>query len=385
MSIPLTRLTRSTRRAFRLAAPCLAAAIAAISCGSPNKPTPTPTPTLAVTAVSPSAVASSGGTSITVTGTNFGADAKLLIDGIAVADAIVSGTTAITATAPAHAAGIANLTVTSGGVSAPFTGSFTYVAPTGANAKPVISQIRTTGPWPGQPAFANVGDAIGVVATVSDSETPVSQLTYTWTASAGTISDTLASATWTAPSSLSTSPATVTITLTVTETFTEAGLVQKQSTTSPVTVILHDTQKEILDMGEDFLTQFSLQRQTPNQILHNFSDVPQICDGRDSEKTDVEHNQATFQILSFSITRLLPVNISFGASWPPKGVRADANSRFRVHWESRGLSTGQIEIADGIDYVTGVLDGNQWWLCHSSFEGTSTNQSTGKTTKLIVR
>ena len=40
---------------------------------------------------------------------------------------------------------------------------------------------------------------------------------------------------------------------------------------------------------------------------------------------------------------------------------------------------GTREVTDGKDNVTAVLENNQWRLCHSDFEGTSTIPSTGLT------
>jgi hypothetical protein len=50
-----------------------------------------------------------------------------------------------------------------------------------------------------------------------------------------------------------------------------------------------------------------------------------------------------------------------------------------VHWEVTYRSNGQREITDGVDYVTAVLENNRWLLCHSDFEGTATNLTTGIT------
>ncbi len=371
MSTPLTR------RVFRMAAP-LFAAVAALSCGSPVTPQ---TATLAVTAVSPSSVTTGGGTTITVSGTNFGSDARILVDGTALTGLTVSGTTSLAGTTPAHAAGIVNLTVTSGGKSAPFTGSFSYVAPSGANTPPVISEIRTIGSRKNQPStFADINDQIAVIATVSDKETPLSQLTYAWTASAGTFSGTGSTVTWTAPSSLTVLPTTVTLQLAVTETFTEGGLTHKQTTTSAVAVYVHDSNKEMLDLGEDFLRLFSIQV-PPAQVLHNFS---QTCDdgrGYEDEYGDVVHNQVTFtQLPTWQIVRLPPVTLNFGGTcfFGKDGVKskhADACARLHAHWDAKhdrdpkDPSFGMVDHTDGVDMVTGVLENNQWRICHSSFVG----------------
>jgi hypothetical protein len=59
------------------------------------------------------------------------------------------------------------------------------------------------------------------------------------------------------PATVSPTPSPVTATLTVTETFVEGSVTHKNVTTAPFVMQVHDSQKEILDMGEDFLTLFS--------------------------------------------------------------------------------------------------------------------------------
>src|SRR5215471_4087878 len=86
-----------------------------------------------------------------------------------------------------------------------------------ANNLPVIDSVTFQGTRPKEPVdFADVGEAVPVVAKVHDDETPADQLDYQWSATAGTFSGTGASVTWTAPASAQT-PADVTITLKVVE------------------------------------------------------------------------------------------------------------------------------------------------------------------------
>jgi hypothetical protein len=364
----MERSTGSTRRAGRAAALVLAAAAAA-NCNGPI--TPGGTAKLAVTAVSPSSVTTGGGTVITVTGTNFGSDAKVFIDSVALTNITVTGTTSITGTTSAHAAGTANLSVTSGGSTVPFTGTFSFVAPSGANAPPVISLIRTVGPRVNQPAsFADIGDSVAVIATVTDATTPINQLTYAWTASTGTITGATSSATWVAPSTLATSPTTVTIQLTATETFTENSITHRQSTSSTVAVFLHDSNKELLDMSVDFLQLFS--QQAPYEaVLHNFVQSCYGAHGYADEKGDIEHNQATFtQLPTWVLTRLPPVTLNFGGSCSlptREPVLGDACARVHAHWDVQPKAGGPVEHANGVDQLTAMLENNQWRLCDSSF------------------
>ena len=54
-------------------------------------------------------------------------------------------------------------------------------------------------------------------------------------------------------------------------------------------------------------------------------------------------------------------------------ANVDACSSHTVHWEINQIPGGQRVITDGIDYVSSVLENNQWRLCHSDFIGSSRN------------
>ncbi len=104
-----------------------------------------PPPT--VTAVSPNQGNTAGGTSITVTGTNFTGATSVTIGGSAAQFVNVVSATSITAVIPAHAAGVVDLTVTTpAGTSATNAADqFTYVAPVPA----VTGVSPATGPLAG--------------------------------------------------------------------------------------------------------------------------------------------------------------------------------------------------------------------------------------------
>jgi len=78
------------------------------------------------------------------------------------------------------------------------------------NTPPVVQSIVA-----GSDAHAEVGSPIALTATVTDAETPVDQLTYTWSAPTGTFSGSGASVTWT-PGAEAKTPADIIVTLTVT-------------------------------------------------------------------------------------------------------------------------------------------------------------------------
>ena len=87
----------------------------------------TPAPT--VTAVAPSSGTTLGGTSVTITGTNFTGATAVTFGGTAATGVTVVSATSITATTPAHAVGVVNVVVTTPGGSGTGTGVYTYVTP----------------------------------------------------------------------------------------------------------------------------------------------------------------------------------------------------------------------------------------------------------------
>ncbi len=92
-----------------------------------------------ITAISPSTGPTDGGTSVIITGTNFTGATSVTIGGLAAANVAVVSATSITATTPAHAAGLVDVVVTTPGGVGTGVGLFTYVAPPNA---PTVSTIN---------------------------------------------------------------------------------------------------------------------------------------------------------------------------------------------------------------------------------------------------
>ena len=100
-------------------------------------------------AIAPSSGVTTGGTSVTVTGTNFGGGSTVTIGGQACTSPTVVSPTSLTCTAPAGAVGTADVVVTSSGQSATLANGFTYVlgvpgAPTSVVATAGTSSITVT-------------------------------------------------------------------------------------------------------------------------------------------------------------------------------------------------------------------------------------------------
>jgi hypothetical protein len=371
----------SRSRAVLLLAPALFFA------GCSGSPTAPATPVLKVTSISPAAGSTTGGTMVTVIGTEFGSDATLTVGGVVADKVVIQGATTMTAIIGAHAAGTGDVVVTSGGKSATLPRAFTFDAPTGSNQPPVVAGIRSQGGRPNQPAtFADLNDTITLVPTVFNAETTGVTLTYAWSGP-GTFSNTTDGTTmWHLPATAGATPSAMTATLVVSESFTEGAVTHMQaSAPGTFTLQVHDSRKEILDMGEDFLTLFSQSSVPTSQVLHNFSTTCDDGSGRADEESDVNDNRHDYteDFSAFRITRREPFSINFGGTCYTSDGRGqnhtDACSSFAVHWESTKKSSGVKGITNGVDFVSAVLENNQWKLCHSSFVGTESYPTLGIT------
>jgi hypothetical protein len=80
-----------------------------------------------ITTISPNSGSTSGGTAVTITGTNFVSGATVTFGGTGATGVTVVSSTSITATTPAHAAGAVNVVVTDSKGSGTLTNGFTYI------------------------------------------------------------------------------------------------------------------------------------------------------------------------------------------------------------------------------------------------------------------
>jgi len=249
-------------------------------------------------------------------------------------------------------------------------------SPSGASA-PVITAFHSIGSRPNQPSgFADVGETVTVSASISNDGRGI--LSYAWSGP-GTFTGTGPTVLWTAPNLPLTTPSTQGLTLTVTERYDEGGVTHTNTTSNTFRMRVHDSQKEILDMGEDFLTLFSRNEVPTDTVLHNFSTACDGGRGRLDEASDTSNARLKYHqdFSKFRITRAPPVRFNFGGACLAFGSRlrpADACSLFTVHWEftylvpEDGHKAGDRGVTDGMDHVTAVLEGDNWKLCHSDFE-----------------
>lgn len=255
-------------------------------------------------------------------------------------------------------------------------------SPTGpsTHSTATIAGIRSSGTRFREPSgFADLGETLTVTATVLNLDPTADSVEYRWSGP-GTFSGDGPTVSWRAPAALSKTPETLTLTLSVIERHQRARIFEGTRTSQTFTVRVHDSQKEILDMGDDFLTLFSRNQVPTNEVLHNFSTTCDGGRGRTNEASDTDAARAKYQqdFSRFRIERLPPVTYNFGGACLVFGSRirpADACSLFRVHWEftylvaEDGHKPGDRGVTDGVDSVTAVVENGDWRLCHSDFNG----------------
>jgi hypothetical protein len=359
----------------------LAAAMAAGSCGSPTQPSTT----LTVSSITPTSGTTLGGTRVTITGSDFSAGATVTVGGVAATDVTVSGSGMLTAVTAQHAAGTADVVVTSGGKTGRLSVGFTYVAPAiTTNTLPVIGVMTARGRRPNQPAqLADLDEQIGVTAVVTDAETPPAQLTYEWSSNAGgTFIGSGASVDWRAPLSPPLIPITATLTLTVIERYASvdsSGLpvTQENRVSKFITVSVHDSKKEVGDMARQFLLDFSDSSiQDVPYIMRNFTDVGFCAGDKADETNDVTNNRRNKRITSFRVDPP-SVTVNFQGICPYRAKPGDACAQVAVDWRDVSLVGGPPSHVAGTDQVTAVYLAAQdrWALCGSDFDGV--NLTTG--------
>lgn len=168
-----------------------------------------------VSAVTPAEGSTAGGTTITVTGTNFTSGSTVTVGGTPATGVTIASATSLTAVTPAGTAGAATVQVTNMAGVSTTNGSFTYIGTPTASAQAVSTAFQT---------------ARSIVLAGTDPNTPARTLSYAITAAParGTLSGTAPnltytpaagvrgtdSFTFTASNGVSTSaPATVTVTI----------------------------------------------------------------------------------------------------------------------------------------------------------------------------
>jgi hypothetical protein len=249
--------------------------------------------------------------------------------------------------------------------------------PPPANNAPVIETIAIQGSRVRQPPnFADVGESVAVIAKVRDDETAVEQLQYAWTATAGTFTGSGASVTWQAPAA-ATTPTTVTLTLTLTEKYGHPGgaLSFEHTVAKSAALALHDSIKEVGQMSEQFLRDFSdTNLKDADYIMRNFGSAATCPEPREveAEREDVIRNFTFFDMQRFEIgTAAVTVNFGGSCAVPNGARRGDACARVPVFWDSIDKRDKSRTPNAGTDIVAAAYSAMnaRWFLCASSYDG----------------
>jgi hypothetical protein len=245
------------------------------------------------------------------------------------------------------------------------------------NTAPTIDSITVQGTRRNEPPnFADVSETVDVTAVVRDQETPVEQLQYVWTATAGTISGTGAKVSWQAPAAIQ-APIAVTVTLEIVERY---GTNQVNRATRSAPLSLHDSAKEVGDMSRKFLLDFSdTNIKDAAIIMQNFGNAatcPQPNEVTD-ERGQVTNHYQNYRMIEYRVGE--PVTtVNFGGSCPFRSKRGDACALVPVYWHSVHVPTNRTERVQGTDVIAASYSpaDNRWWLCASDFDGVSLLKST---------
>jgi hypothetical protein len=241
------------------------------------------------------------------------------------------------------------------------------------NNLPVIDSITIQGKRSKEPAnFADLGESVPVTAKVRDDETPVDQLEYQWSATAGTFTGTGASVVWVAPAA-ATAPVDVTMTLKVVEKYGYPGgpLSFSHDVSGNATLSLHDSTKEVGDMAHQFLLDFS--DSSIRDVAYIMRNFDPSCKGTQQETQEVADNRKLFQIHR-STVGTTSVTVNFGDNFcpiPGRIQRGDACSVTPVFWDSTYLPNGSRDTVVGNDWVAAYYRPQlkAWKLCDSQFDG----------------
>lgn len=238
------------------------------------------------------------------------------------------------------------------------------------NTAPVIKSLTASD------ARAEVGIPLTVTAIVEDAETPVANLTYTWTADTGSFTGTGASVTWVAGQEAKT-PADVVLKLTVTEKYTNGTVPAENTVTSTATVHLNNSPKELAEMSLRFLTDFGNSSVSADKCVSEFS--PTCARDKNDELDDITKDRHDFLHLSSSCRN---TGVSLSADRRAATVHTFCSFSVRVITrtpETSGCMSnpsacpfGGEGTAQGDFWTTGVYEGGRWWLCQSHYSPTGT-------------
>jgi len=218
---------------------------------------------------------------------------------------------------------------------------------------------------------------VTVSAVVEDAETPLTQLTYLWSANVGAFTGTGPTVTWKHGPAITgplTAGVNVVITLTVIDRYQAVennAIVEREfrvvGQAAPFRV--HDSVAELKELARKFLVDlFGNSQVPPAACLVDFSEVGKCAKGKADEYEDIVFNRSVVEIQKVIIySQAVQVNGFVSAT-----VVSDAE--FFDKWLNP--APGQQEFTSThADYIlTAIYDADRWWLCESTYtnvKGTS--------------
>jgi hypothetical protein len=262
----------------------------------------------------------------------------------------------------AAAAALAGFMAACSGKTAPTTPTGGQTGP--PNTPPTIDSIAISS------ARVEVGTPVTVTATVEDAETPVSALTFAWTADNGTFTGTGPSVTW-QPSADAVTPADYTLTLVVTEHFTSGSQSLVNTATKSATVHVNNSPKELAALSLTFLGRFADSSISPQTCVSDFSDS---CSGKKDELSDITDNRHDFLILA-STLRTTGVDMAVSQAAATVHTFCSFTSRVITTQPQSGgcvdnpgsCRFNTVQTASGDCFTTNVYESGRWRLCTSHF------------------
>jgi hypothetical protein len=232
-------------------------------------------------------------------------------------------------------------------------GSPTGPSTTVANPPPVITETRTSSPR------VEAGEEVELTVFLKDNETPLDQLTYTWSVSppGGTFSGTGRSVRWRAPK-LQKTPHVYTLLVTVTEPYTVGRLRQENRVSSSAIVHYNDSASEVNGLAIQFYNDFGTHSVSAVQCVRNFSDS---CEGKRWEREDIQRNRDRTDYRIVSSTLSSTPEIEFDSTLGSGTFLQPCT------FEDISLTTGKRQRVSGDCLLTTVYEDWRWWLCESYF------------------
>ncbi|HUR20662.1 MAG TPA: hypothetical protein VMZ90_07630 [Vicinamibacterales bacterium] len=201
---------------------------------------------------------------------------------------------------------------------------------------------------------------VTITAVVEDKETPLNNLSYLWTANAGTITGTGPVVTWRHPAGLK-AGVDVVITLTVVDKHKEVEnnvIVEREyrvvAQAAPFRV--HDSVAEVKELARKFLVDlFGNTSVAPQACLVDFADV--CAQGRSDELADIIEHRKLVVLTSAQV-----MNQRAQFAGPNAGTVHSA-----MLYTGRTPPTSLRISSDCHDFaITVVYVGNRWWICEST-------------------